>query len=107
MNKDIECLVVLSGGQDSTTCLYWARQKFDIIKTITFDYGQRHKIELEAAKKVVEVAGVDNEIISINTFGQLGGNALTGSEEVDASTKDGELPNTLNKENTKVDQKNF
>lgn len=53
-------LVVLSGGQDSTTCLYWTRQMFGIenVHTITFDYGQRHAIELEAAAKIAAMAGV-------------------------------------------------
>lgn len=51
-------LVVLSGGQDSTTCLFIAKQAFDEVHAITFDYGQRHKIELESAKIVGEMAGV-------------------------------------------------
>ena len=52
MNK---ALVVLSGGQDSTTCFYWAMNKFgrQNISSLSFDYGQRHKIELESAKKLL------------------------------------------------------
>ena len=88
-------LVVLSGGQDSTTCLYWAKKRFNSVRTITFDYGQRHKIELEAAKKIAEIADVDNDIISINTFVQLGGNSLTGCEEVKSSSGESDLPNTF------------
>jgi 7-cyano-7-deazaguanine synthase len=88
-------LVVLSGGQDSTTCLYWAKKRFNSVRTITFDYGQRHKIELEAAKKIAEIADVDNDIISINTFVQLGGNSLTGCEEVKSSSEESDLPNTF------------
>ena len=88
-------LVVLSGGQDSTTCLYWAKKRFNSVRTITFDYGQRHIIELEAAKKIAEIADVDNDIISINTFVQLGGNSLTGCEEVKSSSEESDLPNTF------------
>ena len=40
-------LVLFSGGQDSATCLMWAMQKYDHVETIGFDYGQRHRIELQ------------------------------------------------------------
>ena len=55
-------LVVLSGGQDSTTCLYWAIDRYGAasVDTLTFDYGQRHRIELECAQRVVRVAGNGN-----------------------------------------------
>ncbi|MEX2494596.1 MAG: 7-cyano-7-deazaguanine synthase QueC [Woeseia sp.] len=72
-------LVVLSGGQDSTTCLYWALERFgrSSVQSLTFDYGQRHRIELESARDVAAHAGVPNVILPINTFAALGGNALT------------------------------
>ncbi len=54
MNK---ALVILSGGQDSATCLFWALNRFDEVHAVTFDYGQRHKIEIDAAKKVFQMAG--------------------------------------------------
>ncbi len=61
-----KALIVLSGGQDSTTCLFWAKQKFEELHAITFDYGQRHKLELVSAAKVAELAGVKtHEIIEL------------------------------------------
>lgn len=74
-------LVVLSGGQDSTTCLYWALDRFahGNVSAITFDYGQRHRIELACAENVAADAGVPWECLPIDTFAALGGNALTES----------------------------
>lgn len=53
-----KALVVLSGGQDSCTCLYWAKQHFDEVSAVTFDYDQRHKREILAASTVAGMAGV-------------------------------------------------
>ncbi|MBT8086722.1 MAG: 7-cyano-7-deazaguanine synthase QueC [Gammaproteobacteria bacterium] len=92
-------LVVLSGGQDSTTCLFWAIKRFGAgnVTSITFDYGQRHRIELECAARVAEHAGVPNVCLPIDTFAALGGNALTDAAiDVQQETgADGDLPNTF------------
>ena len=92
-------LVVLSGGQDSTTCLYWAIDRFgrDLVETVSFDYGQRHRVELDCAQKVAAIAGVPHLVLPINTFTALGGNALTDARigveaEPDPDTP---LPNTF------------
>lgn len=94
-----KALVVLSGGQDSTTCLYWSIKEFgrDQVTSVTFDYGQRHRIEIDAAKKVAEFAGVPNLVLPIDTFAALGGNSLTDSDiAVQAGSEaSAGLPNTF------------
>lgn len=99
MTNQQKALVVLSGGQDSTTCLYWAIERFgtENVATITFDYGQRHRIELECAARVAEHAGVANACLPIDTFAALGGDALTDDEipVESGSSADTGLPNTF------------
>jgi 7-cyano-7-deazaguanine synthase len=94
-----KALVVLSGGQDSTTCLYWALDRFDhnAIDTVSFDYGQRHHIELDCAARVAEFAGVPNTCLPIDTFAAMGGDALTDPDvEVASGTNEqAGLPNTF------------
>lgn len=68
---DREALVVLSGGQDSTTCLFWATHTFKAVHAITFDYGQRHSAEIEAAMIVAKMAGVVSHKVITIPPGQL------------------------------------
>lgn len=59
-------MVVLSGGQDSTTALFWAKKYCQHIHAISFDYGQRHRLELEAAEKVARMACTESyEVVDI------------------------------------------
>ena len=60
-----KALVVLSGGQDSTTCLFWAKKHFDNVSAITFNYGQRHIAELDAALKIANMAGIEHEVVDV------------------------------------------
>ncbi|TIC87073.1 7-cyano-7-deazaguanine synthase QueC [Crenobacter intestini] len=88
-------LVVLSGGQDSTTCLYWALARYRRVEAVTFDYGQRHRVELDAARTIARMAGVSQTVLPIDTFAALGGNALTDSGIAPAAVEAGALPNTF------------
>jgi 7-cyano-7-deazaguanine synthase len=94
-----KALVVLSGGQDSTTCLYWAIDRFGRanVSSITFDYGQKHRIELECARNVAADTGVPNVCLPIDTFAALGGDALTDAAIAvsDAADEETELPVTF------------
>ena len=90
-------LVVLSGGQDSTTCLYWALDRFGAgrVEALTFDYGQRHRIELDRAGQIAKHAGVVHATLPIDTFAALGGNALTDSGIAVQGATGNDLPNTF------------
>jgi 7-cyano-7-deazaguanine synthase len=61
-------LVLFSGGQDSTTCLAWALERYARVETIGFDYGQRHRVELECRARIREGLGK----ISAGWAGRLG-----------------------------------
>ncbi|MBB5174868.1 7-cyano-7-deazaguanine synthase [Texcoconibacillus texcoconensis] len=72
-----KAMVVFSGGQDSTTCLFWAKKHFDDVIAISFDYGQRHRDELDCAKAIANDLNVEHKIIDASILGQLTENALT------------------------------
>lgn len=74
--KTNNAVVLLSGGLDSVTCLYWALANFDKVVAVSFDYGQRHNSELKFAQKIAQTAQVEHRIINID-LAQLGGSALT------------------------------
>ena len=76
-----KAVVLLSGGLDSVTCLYWAKANYANVTAVSFNYGQRHNSELNAAKKIAATAQVNHRIIDID-LAQLGGSALTDASLV-------------------------
>ncbi|GAB0247901.1 7-cyano-7-deazaguanine synthase QueC [Staphylococcus pseudintermedius] len=89
-----KAIVVFSGGQDSTTCLLWALKRYDEVETITFAYNQRHKQEIEVAKKISKDFGVKNQVIDASVINELTVNALTRDMDIDVDDDTG-LPNTF------------
>lgn len=98
-----QALVLFSGGQDSTTCLAWALQRYAHVETIGFDYGQRHRIELDARRVVLgrlhqilpdlsSRLGADH-LIDLSVLGQISDTALTRQTEIALGASG--LPNTF------------
>lgn len=96
-------LVLFSGGQDSTTCLAWALDRFSHVETIGFDYGQRHRIELDCRLTVLaevrrqfpqwaDRLGGDH-VLDLGLIGQLSDTALTAEREIEFQANG--LPNTF------------
>ena len=91
-----EALVVFSGGQDSTTCLFWAKKEFGKVHALTFRYGQKHVLEVEMAERLAAKAGVDFHILDVPLVGQLGANSLTDTSIVmDQEKPEDSFPNTF------------
>ena len=96
-------LVLFSGGQDSATCLAWALQRFDLVETVGFDYGQRHAIEMqvrdafrrELIKTFPHWSGKlgSDHLLDATVIKQLGATAMTDDVKI-ALDADG-LPNTF------------
>lgn len=95
MNKDT-ALVVFSGGQDSTTCLFWAKKHFRRVCALTFAYGQKHVKEVDVARAIAGKAGVDFDVMDVSFIGRLGHNSLTDpSMKMDAEKPESGVPNTF------------
>lgn len=95
MLKDEKAIVVFSGGQDSTTCLFWALQTFKEVEVVTFNYNQRHKEEIECAKSIAEELHVKHHILDMQLLNQLAPNALTRDDIKIKEGEDGGLPSTF------------
>ncbi|MFD2117327.1 7-cyano-7-deazaguanine synthase QueC [Paenibacillus yanchengensis] len=75
-----KALVVFSGGQDSTTCLFWAIRQFKEVEAVTFNYGQRHAAELEVAAAIAAECNVKHHVLDLALLNQLAPSALTRSD---------------------------
>jgi len=93
--KQEKAIVVFSGGQDSTTCLFWAKERFEEIEAVTFDYGQRHRLEIECAKVIAGELGIKHHILDMSLLNQLAPNALTRQDIEVEDGENGELPSTF------------
>jgi 7-cyano-7-deazaguanine synthase len=96
-------LVVFSGGQDSTACLAWALARYSRVETIGFDYGQRHKVELDCRGRIrTELAQAfpewaprlgEDHLLDLGLLGQISDTALTESRAIEMQANG--LPNTF------------
>ena len=89
-------LVVYSGGQDSTTCLFWAKKHFKEVHALSFRYGQKHALEVELAESIAREAGVGFESMDVSFISRLAHNSLTDPTiEMDKEKPAGGPPNTF------------
>ena len=96
MSKPTKAVVVFSGGQDSTTCLFWAKKKYEEVIALSFDYGQKHSDELICAKEICKKYGVEHHILDMALLNQLAPNSLTRADiEVDKEAPETGTPNSF------------
>lgn len=93
--KNKKAVVVFSGGQDSTTCLFWAMKEFKEVEAVTFDYNQRHRTEIQCAKDITNELGIKHHVLDMSLLNQLAPNALTRSDIEVKDGEEGELPTTF------------
>lgn len=101
--SDDRALVLFSGGQDSTVCLAWALERYAHVETVGFDYGQRHRVELECRARIADALragfpawgaklGADH-MIDLASLGSISDTALTRDAAI--AFEKGGLPNTF------------
>lgn len=103
MQESASALVLFSGGQDSAVCLAWALSRFQRVETIGFDYGQRHRVELDCRLEILAALRTefpawgsklgDDLVLDLPVFSQLGESALTQERAIEWQANG--LPNTF------------
>ena len=71
MKNNNAAMVCFSGGQDSTTCLLWAKKHFSRVEAVCFTYGQKHSKEIEVARQIADEAGVPFQLLDVSLISQL------------------------------------
>ncbi|MGH1298567.1 7-cyano-7-deazaguanine synthase QueC [Bacillus pretiosus] len=92
--KKEKAVVVFSGGQDSTTCLFWAIEQFAEVEAVTFNYNQRHKLEIDCAAEIANELGIKHTVLDMSLLNQLAPNALTRTD-MEITHEEGALPSTF------------
>lgn len=95
MIKKESALVLFSGGQDSTTCLFWALKHFASVRTLCITYGQRHSQEVDVARTIAEKHNIPFQVLDASMIGQLAPSSLTSNIEMDKEKGNNEFPNTF------------
>lgn len=96
MKPNNSALVLFSGGQDSTTCLFWALKNFSSVRTLCFTYGQRHSKEVEIARSIAQKLNVPFQLMDASIISQLSTNSLTDvNVTMDKEKPDDSYPNTF------------
>ena len=91
-----DALVLFSGGQDSTTCLYWAKQYFRNVHALCFSYGQRHSQEVENAERIAKMSNTSFRVLDTGVISHLAPNSLTTLSMIMDSEKPADsYPNTF------------
>jgi len=67
----VKCAVILSGGPDSVTVAYWAKSRGFDVHAVTFDYGQKAKIEISRAQEIAEALGVTHKVIDLSRLSEI------------------------------------
>jgi 7-cyano-7-deazaguanine synthase len=94
--KEEDALVLFSGGQDSTVCLYWAKKHFKNVLALCFIYGQRHSQEVDNARRIAKMAGVSFKALDASIISELAPNSLTNTSiTMDSEKPANALPNTF------------